>query len=70
MKRPECVEPRLALQLINKAALCVMSLRLRRGLSQQIFELVNGLPFLASDMAVHELLGARTAGQGQVSDEL
>ncbi len=59
-KRPEYVEPRLALQLINEAALCITGLRLRRGLNQQIFELVNGLSFLASDMAVHELLGART----------
>jgi hypothetical protein len=64
-KRPECVEPRLALQLINEAALCVTGLRLRRGLNQQIFELVNGLPFLASDMAVHELLGARTVADSQ-----
>src|SRR5258707_8882594 len=59
MKRAEGVEPRLALQLINEAALCITGLRLRRGLNQQIFESVNGLPFLASDMAVHELLGAR-----------
>jgi hypothetical protein len=65
MKRPECVEPRLALQLINEAALCSTGLRLRRGLNQQIFELVNGLPFLASDMAVHELLGARTVAESQ-----
>src|SRR5208337_1723350 len=65
MKRPECVEPRLALQLINEAALCITGLRLRRGLNQQIFELVNGLPFLASDMAVHELLGARTVADSQ-----
>ncbi len=64
-KRPECVEPRLALQLINEAALCTTGLRLRRTLNQQIFELVNGLPFLASDMAVHELLGARTVADGQ-----
>jgi hypothetical protein len=64
-KRPECVEPRLALQLINEAALCVTGLRLRRTLNQQIFELVNGLPFLASDIAVHELLGARTVADSQ-----
>ncbi len=29
-------------------------------MNQRIFELANGLPFLASDMAVHELLGARS----------
>jgi Transposase DDE domain len=65
MKRPECVEPRLALQLINEAALCITGLRLRRTLNQQIFELVNGLPFLASDIGVHELLGARTVADSQ-----
>jgi hypothetical protein len=65
MKRPEYVEPRLAMQLINEAALCITGLRLRRSLNQQIFELVNGLPFLASDMSVHELLGARTVADSQ-----
>ena len=59
-KQPERVEPRLALQLIHEAALCRTGLRHRRALNQWIFELVNGLPFLASDMAVHDLLGART----------
>jgi hypothetical protein len=59
-QRPERVEPRLALQLIHEAALCRTGLRHRRTLNQQIFELANGLPWLASDMAVHELLGARS----------
>jgi Transposase DDE domain len=57
---PKSVEPRLALQLIHEAALCRTGLRHRRTLNQRIFELANGLPFLASDMAVHELLGARS----------
>jgi hypothetical protein len=52
--------PRLALQLIHEAALCTAGLRLRRSLNQHIFELANGLPFLAADMAIHDLLGART----------
>ena len=64
-KGPERVEPRLALQLINEAALCTTGLRLRRGLNQQIFELANGLPFLASDPAVHELLRVRTVADSQ-----
>ena len=59
-KQPERVEPRLALQLIHEAALCRTGLRHRRALNQRIFELVNGLPFLATDSAVHDLLGART----------
>ena len=59
---PESVGPRLALQLIHEAALCRTGLRHRRTLNQRIFELANGLPFLASDMAIHELLGARSVG--------
>jgi Transposase DDE domain len=57
---PQRVGPRLALQIIHEAALCRTGLRHRRILNQRIFELANGLPFLASDTAVHELLGART----------
>jgi len=59
-QRPERVGPRLALQLIHEAALCRTGLRHRRTLNERIFELVNGLPFLASDMAIHDLLAART----------
>jgi hypothetical protein len=62
-RRPEQVEPRLALQLIHEAALCRTGLRHRRILNQRIFELVNGLPFLATDKAVHDLLGARTVAE-------
>jgi DDE family transposase len=64
-QRPERVWPRLALQLIHEAALCITGLRLRRGLNQHIFELANGLPFLAADMAIHELLAARTVLDSQ-----
>jgi hypothetical protein len=59
-QRPEQVRPRLALQLIHEAALCITGLRLRRGMNQHVFELANGLPFLAADMAIHDLLAART----------
>ncbi len=59
-RQPDRVEPRLALQLIHEAALCRTGLRRRRFLNQRIFELANGLPFLATDVAVHNLLGART----------
>ncbi|MGO9465842.1 MAG: transposase [Isosphaeraceae bacterium] len=64
-QRPDRVEPRLALQLIHEAALCTTGLRHRRTVNQHIFELANGLPFLATDMAVHELLGARTVVDSQ-----
>ncbi len=44
---------------------CVTGLRLRRGLNQHIFEVANGLPFLATDMAIHELLADRTVLDSQ-----
>jgi hypothetical protein len=54
---PERVEPRLALQLIHEAVLCTSGFRSDRSLTQGGgLELANGLPFLASDTAVHELL--------------
>jgi hypothetical protein len=64
-QRPESVGPRLALQLIHEAVLCRTGLRHRRTLNHPIFELANGLPFLASDTAVHELLGARSIAESR-----
>jgi len=61
----EHVEPRLALQLVHEAALCNHALRRRRCLSRTGFELANGLPFVASDPAVHELLDAHTVAEAQ-----
>jgi hypothetical protein len=61
----QSLEPRLALQLVHEAALCVKSLRLNRCLSQRGFELANGLPFVASDQAIHDLLEAHTLAQAQ-----
>jgi len=59
------VEPRLALQLVHEAALCVSGIRQGRTLSQKGFELANGLPFVASDQAIHDLLDAHTVAQAQ-----
>jgi hypothetical protein len=50
------VEPRLALQLVHEAALCLTGTRQQRSLSQRGFELAHGLPFVASDVGVHSLL--------------
>ena len=52
----ETLQPRLALQLINEAALCVSHLRKSRTLSQKGFELANGLPYVVSDPAVNKTL--------------
>jgi hypothetical protein len=59
------VQPRLALQMLHEAALCSTGLRQQRVLSQRGFELVNGLPFLASDLAIHNLLAEHTVAESQ-----
>lgn len=59
------VQPRLALQLIHESALCVHGIRQGRSLSQKGFELVNGLPFVATDQAIHDLLADHTMSQAQ-----
>jgi hypothetical protein len=59
------VEPRLALQLIHEAALCITGARQQRVLSQRGFELANGLPFVASDVAIHDLLSGHTVAEAQ-----
>lgn len=57
--------PRLALHLVHEAALCRASLRQDRSLRHKGFELVNGLPFLPTDGALHDLLEAHTLAQAQ-----
>jgi len=59
------VEPRLAMQLVHEAALCIAGLRDQRCLTQQDFNLANGLPFVASDRAMHELLNAHSIAEAQ-----
>jgi hypothetical protein len=64
-KASNTVQPRLALQLINEAALCVTGVRQSRTLSQKGFELANGLYFVASDVAIHDLLSANTVADAE-----
>ena len=59
------VEPRLAMQLVHESALCIPGLRHQRSLSQRGFELVNGLPFVAGDRPMHDLLGGHTVAEAQ-----
>jgi Transposase DDE domain len=61
----QSVEPRLALQLVHEAALCVAGLRDKRSSLQKGFCLAAGLPFLASDPSIHQLLGKHTVAQAE-----
>jgi hypothetical protein len=64
-KLTPCVESRLALQLVHEAALCVTGIRESRALTQEGFELTNGLPFLATDQEIHELLDEHTVADAE-----
>ena len=57
--------PRMALHLVHEAAFCVNALRNQRSLTQKGFELSNGLPFVPTDFAIHEMLGRHTMAQAQ-----
>jgi Transposase DDE domain len=62
----ECLEPRLALQLVHEAALCSAGVRRDRTMTNRGgFELVNGLPFIGSDATIHHLLAAHTTGDAR-----
>ncbi|MDA1142092.1 MAG: hypothetical protein O3B01_26320 [Planctomycetota bacterium] len=61
----DSVYPRLALQLVHEAALCSSGIRDARHFSQRGFELTNGLPFVASDTAIHDLLDAHTVAEAE-----
>lgn len=59
------VEPRLGLQLIHEAALCLNGVRKKRSLRRKGFETLNGLPFVASDYSIHQLLDSHTVGEAE-----
>jgi hypothetical protein len=48
--------PRLALQLIHESVLCLNGIRKKRSLRHKGFEVLNGLPFVAHDTEIHQLL--------------
>lgn len=61
----ERMEPRLALQLVHEAALCSNGLREGRCLTIRGFETLNGLPFLARDVATHGVLDAHSVTESE-----
>lgn len=59
------IEPRLALQMVNESALCLSGIRQKRSLRLKGFETLNGLPFVASDGAIHQLLNKHTVADAE-----
>jgi len=63
------IQPRVAMQIVNEAALCSNRVRRSNYISHQGFELLNGLGFLVSDEQVHELLDKHTVKDAQALQE-
>ena len=53
------------MQMVHESALCITGMRQQRVLSQRGFELANGLPFVANDVAIHTLLAEHTVAAAQ-----
>lgn len=62
---PNAIEPRLALQMVHESAFCVNGVRQQRTLRQKGFETLNGLPFVATDQSIHELLDQHTVVEAE-----
>ncbi|MDP2806753.1 MAG: transposase [bacterium] len=62
---PEALDPRIGLQMVNESALCVNWLRGQRTLRHKGFETLNGLPFVATDQAIHRLLDQHTISEAE-----
>lgn len=56
ISHPDALEPRMALQMVHESALCLNGIRQKRTLRQKGFETLNGLPFVAADRGIHDLL--------------
>ena len=59
------IEPRLAMQMVHESAFCVNGVRAKRTLRQKGFETLNGLPFVATDRAIHELLNSHSVAEAE-----
>jgi hypothetical protein len=60
------IEPRLSMQMVHESALCINGLRHKRSLCHQGFEVLNGLPFIATDKSIHDLLESHTVSESQL----
>ena len=63
------IDPRIAMQVVNEAAICKNRVRKTNYISHQGFELLNGLSFLASDVQVHNFFDEHTVSQAQTLQE-
>jgi hypothetical protein len=65
VENPDVIEPRLALQMVHESALCLNGIRRKRTLRQKGFETLNGLPFVATDRSIHDLLDQHSIGEAE-----
>jgi hypothetical protein len=59
------IEPRMGMQLIHEAALCLQGIRRKRSCAHQGFEILNGLPDIITDEQAHMFLNQKTIHQSK-----
>lgn len=59
------LNPRIAMQIVNEAALCSNRIRRSNYISHQGFEILNGLGFLVSDSQAHQMFDQCTIAQSR-----
>jgi len=59
-KTDEDIEKKLGLQMIHEAAMCQTRIRQSNTICHQGFDILNGLPFIATDKEIHKVLSKRT----------
>ena len=64
-KDDRAIEPRLALQMVNEASLCLSGIRKKGSICHQGFEILNGLFCLATDKSIHKLLDLHTISESK-----
>jgi len=57
------IDMRLCMQMIHESIMCVNGIRQKRNFCNQGFEIMNGLPRIATDKEIHELLDKHTISE-------
>jgi len=63
------ITPRIAMQVVNEAALCQSRIRQKNYITHKGFELLNGFGYLVTDEGVHEFLNNQSVEQSRVLQE-
>lgn len=59
------IKRKLGLQIIHESAMCSSRIRRSNTICHQGFDILNGLPFIASDVQIHDILSERSISESR-----